>query len=85
MIHGNQTSSVPDAYKRYLENRFIKALRLEGTPVRLEFKTSENPYKDKKNKLTERQLDHKQRQTKIANKGKALKKGKKAQGKKRIR
>jgi len=48
----------------------------------LEFKTSENPYKDKKKKLTERQLDHKQRQNKLVKKAH---KGKKPHTRKRTR
>jgi len=55
VIHGNQTERVPEAYRRYLINRFRKAFRLMGTPVRLTFKTSENPYKGRRNKLTPRQ------------------------------
>ena len=55
VIHGNQTERLPDAYRRYLVNRFRKAFRLTGTPVRLSFKTSDNPYKGKRNKLTPRQ------------------------------
>jgi GTPase len=45
IVHGNQTSKVPDSYKRYLEHYYLKVLRLSGTPVRVEFKTSHNPYK----------------------------------------
>lgn len=45
VIHGNQTASVPDSYRRYLENFFRKALRISGTPIRIEFRTSKNPYK----------------------------------------
>ncbi len=55
VIHGNQTNKLPEAYRRYLINRFRKAFKLKGTPVRLSFKTSENPYKNKRNKLTPRQ------------------------------
>jgi GTP-binding protein len=55
VIHGNQTERVPDVYKRYLTNRFRKAFRLKGTPVRLVFKTGENPFKGRRNKLTPRQ------------------------------
>lgn len=47
IIHGNQTESTPNSYKRYLENTFREVLKLEGTPVMIEFKTSENPYRDK--------------------------------------
>ena len=55
VIHGNQTDRLPEAYRRYLINRFRKAFKLKGTPVRLAFKTSKNPYKGKRNKLTPRQ------------------------------
>ncbi len=55
VIHGNQTDKLPQSYRRYLINRFRKAFKLRGTPVRLSFKTSENPYKGKRNKLTPRQ------------------------------
>jgi len=46
---------LPEAYRRYLINRFRKVFRLKGTPVRLSFKTSKNPYKGRRNKLTPRQ------------------------------
>jgi GTP-binding protein len=55
VIHGNQTDKLPEAYRRYLINRFRKAFKLKGTPVRLTFKTSDNPYKGRRNKLTPRQ------------------------------
>jgi GTP-binding protein len=55
VVHGNQTSRLPDAYRRYLVKCFRKAFRLNGTPMRLELVTSRNPYKGKRNKLTPRQ------------------------------
>ena len=55
VIHGNQTERLPEAYRRYLVNRFRKAFRLKGTPVRLQFKTGDNPYSGRRNKLTPRQ------------------------------
>jgi len=55
VIHGNQTERLPDSYRRFLVNRFRKAFKLAGTPVRLSFKTSDNPFKGKRNKLTPRQ------------------------------
>ena len=61
VVHGNQTEKVPLAYRRYLMNYFIETLHLEGTPVRLEFITGKNPYKDRRNKLTKRQIDKKKR------------------------
>ncbi len=44
VIHGNQTAKLPDTYKRYLINYFREALGLIGTPLRLAFRTGENPY-----------------------------------------
>ncbi|MBB5217023.1 ribosome biogenesis GTPase Der [Parapusillimonas granuli] len=44
VIHGNALDAVPDAYKRYLEARFRAAFKLDGTPLRIEFKSSHNPY-----------------------------------------
>ncbi len=52
VIHGNQTDRVPDTYKRYLSNFFQRELRLFGTPVRIDFKRSDNPYSHIRNKLT---------------------------------
>ena len=60
VIHGNQTNKLPESYRRYLINRFRKAFKLKGTPVRLAFKTGVNPYKNKRNKLTPRQ-EHKRK------------------------
>lgn len=48
VIHGNQTESVPDSYTRYLMNTFRKELKLEGTPVRIQYKSSQNPYADRR-------------------------------------
>ena len=67
VIHGNQTEDVPDAYRRYLINRFRKALKLTGTPMRLEFKTGSNPYEGRRNKLTPRQMRHRQRLKRFVN------------------
>ena len=61
VIHGNQTERVPATYKRYLVNAFREALKLTGTPIRIEFNTGDNPYKGRKNKLTGRQQKRKQR------------------------
>ena len=44
VIHGNSLEHVSDAYKRFLEGRFRKEFDLVGTPLRIEFKTSHNPY-----------------------------------------
>src|SRR6516225_10095090 len=47
VIHGNSLEHVTDAYKRFLEGRFRKEFDLVGTPLRIQFKTSSNPYVDK--------------------------------------
>ncbi len=61
VIHGNQTESLPDSYRRYLVNRYRKALDLYGTPVRLELKSGTNPFAGRKNPLSERQIRKRQR------------------------
>lgn len=61
VIHGNQTESLPLEYLRYLVNFFRKRLKLTGTPVRIELKSGENPFRGKKNPLTPRQRAKKQR------------------------
>lgn len=45
VVHGNQTESLPASYIRYLINRFRRDLDLVGTPIRMIFKTSTNPYR----------------------------------------
>jgi GTPase len=47
VIHGNSLEHVSEAYKRFLEGRFRKEFNLVGTPLRIEMKTSKNPYADK--------------------------------------
>jgi GTP-binding protein len=47
VVHGNSLEHVTDAYKRFLEGRFRKEFNLTGTPLRVEMKTSKNPYADK--------------------------------------
>jgi len=55
VIYGNQTKRLLDSYKRYMQNMLRKVLRLQGTPIQLTFEQTENPYKDKRNKLTPHQ------------------------------
>ncbi|WP_019518950.1 ribosome biogenesis GTPase Der [Faucicola boevrei] len=62
VIHGNQTSQVPNSYKRYLENEFRKVFKLEGTPIKVEFKQNANPYAERKNSMTDAQKERKRRQ-----------------------
>lgn len=50
IIHGNSLEHVTDAYKRFLEGRFRKEFNLVGTPMRIQMKSSQNPYSDKDSK-----------------------------------
>jgi len=70
IIHGNQTEHVPESYKRYLINTFRKHLKIVGTPIRVEFKTSANPFAGRRNTLTPRQLYKRQRLMRFAKKKK---------------
>ncbi len=47
IIHGNSLEHVTESYKRYLEGRFRKEFDLVGTPLRIQMKSSHNPFKDK--------------------------------------
>lgn len=44
VVHGSALEHVTDAYKRYLEGRFRETFDLHGTPLRIEFRSSHNPY-----------------------------------------
>ena len=61
VIHGNQTQHVPATYRRFLENHFREVFRLEGTPLRIEFRTDDNPFAGRRNPLTPRQVRKRQR------------------------
>jgi len=52
VIHGNQVNELPDSYKRYLMNYYRRSLEIMGTPIRIQFQSSENPFEGKGNKLT---------------------------------
>jgi GTP-binding protein len=47
IIHGNSLAHVQDNYRRYLEGWFRKEFALEGTPLRIEFRSSTNPFIDR--------------------------------------
>jgi GTP-binding protein len=74
VIHGNQTGSVPNSYQRYLEKVYRRELKLAGTPVRIEFRSGDNPFAEKRSKLTQRQVQRKRRLTANAPKSKKSKK-----------
>lgn len=68
VIHGNQVELIADGYKRYLTNFFRSELKIDNTPIVFNFKNSQNPYKDKKNSLNQRQLQKKRRLMKFVKK-----------------
>ncbi len=70
IVHGTRLRTLADSYKRYLENFFRKRFKLVGTPVRFVFKEGENPYKDRKNVLSERQVAKRKRLIRHAKRGK---------------
>jgi len=61
VVHGNMVDSLPGSYKRYLTNYYRKALKIMGTPVRIEFREGDNPYAGRKNKLTLSQIRKRKR------------------------
>jgi GTP-binding protein len=44
VIHGNALDHIPDSYTRYLEHTFMEVFKLQGTPLRIQYKTAHNPY-----------------------------------------
>jgi len=70
IVHGTRLRTLSETYRRYLENFFRKRFKLVGTPVRFVFKEGENPYKDKKNVLSVRQVAKKKRLIRHAKRGK---------------
>lgn len=70
VIHGNQVNLLSESYQRYLINYFREAFQLSGTPIHLEFKQSENPFAGRKNTLTPRQHQKRQRLIQFAKRNK---------------
>jgi GTP-binding protein len=61
VVHGTQAERTPEDYRRYLANCFRKAFDLYGTPVRVEFRSEDNPFAGRRNELTPRQRRKRQR------------------------
>jgi len=90
VVHGNQTDRAPDAYKRYLMGVFREAFELQGTPVRVEFRTGANPFDKQRKKTTtpkqamvqkrERRLDKDRKKRAARGVGKKKHKSKKNKG-----
>jgi GTP-binding protein len=67
VVHGSGLDGVKRPYVRYLENTFRKAFKLKGTPLRIELRSSANPFEGRKKPLTEKQ-DAQRRRRKIISK-----------------
>jgi GTP-binding protein len=48
VIHGNSAKKLPSSYKRYLMNYYRKSLKMMGTPIRIQFRETANPFAGKK-------------------------------------
>jgi len=48
VIHGSGLDDVPASYTRYLERIFCEVFKLQGTPLRIQFNSSKNPFEGKK-------------------------------------
>ncbi|MGH8192633.1 MAG: ribosome biogenesis GTPase Der [Rhodanobacteraceae bacterium] len=69
VIHGTRTRHVADSYRRYLENFFRKRYKLDGTPIRIEFREGENPFAGKRNVPSESQQRKRRRMIRHARRG----------------
>lgn len=61
VIHGSRTKQLAEQYQRYLINTFRRNFDLTGVSVRLLFRESDNPYAGRRNPLTPRQVEKRQR------------------------
>ena len=61
VIHGNNLKELKDSYTKYLENFFRNKLSLGETPLTILYKEQSNPFKNKPNKLTDRQIKKRKR------------------------
>ena len=64
VIHSNQDKKIPQNYKKYLENSFRSSLKMQSIQLKLIFRKSANPFENKVNKLTDRQIKKRQRMMK---------------------
>jgi|TARA_B110000438_G_scaffold302234_1_gene359324 GTP-binding protein len=70
VIHSNFSSKIPANYKKYLINSFREELNLKSIELNIIFKKGDNPFKDKKNELSARQIKKKKRLVKHVKKSK---------------
>ncbi|GMQ45617.1 ribosome biogenesis GTPase Der [Vibrio sp. 10N] len=52
VVHGNLVNELPDSYKRYLMNYYRRSLEIMGTPIRINFQSSDNPFEGRTSKMT---------------------------------
>ncbi|MDO9011225.1 MAG: ribosome biogenesis GTPase Der [Gallionella sp.] len=48
VIHGSGLDNIPASYTRYLERAFAEIFKLQGTPMKIQFNSSKNPFEGKK-------------------------------------
>ena len=48
VIHGSGLDNIPASYARYLERSFCEIFKLQGTPMKIQFNSSKNPFEGKK-------------------------------------
>lgn len=70
VFHGNQCDALPDSYKRYLMNFFRDKMDLSGNPIKLEFRSADNPFKGRKNPLSASQERKRKRMMRFVKKRK---------------
>ena len=56
VIHGNSLKNISESYTRYLTQTFRKAFNLEGTPLRIQYNVSRNPYEEAEDKPKKKPL-----------------------------
>lgn len=56
VVHGNSLHAISDSYTRYLTQTFRKAFNLQGTPLRIQYNVSENPYENAEDKPKKKPL-----------------------------
>ena len=69
VIHASQDKKVPANYRKYIYNSFKKYLELKSIQLKIIFRKSDNPYKNK-NTLTDRQIKKRKRLISFVKKGK---------------
>ncbi|WP_417349759.1 ribosome biogenesis GTPase Der [Ferrimonas sp.] len=61
VVHGNQVKNLPDSYKRYLMNYYRKSLKIMGSPIRIQFQEGENPFDNRRKRLSGEDLKQRRR------------------------